>query len=196
MKTILITAFEPFGGSSVNTSAEVLERLPESIAGCRVIRALLPVVFGKAAEKALQTQAQYVFLLGEAGGRETVTPEIRARNLRSARIPDNEGNSPQAQAILPGGPDEYRTRIPVDSIVRQMLEEGFSVAVSEDAGTFVCNDTYYLVGMNSRVPVTFVHVPADPDHADVYAAAVKRFVEIAAGRDRDDKTGYASGNGG
>ncbi len=187
MKTILITAYEPFGGSHVNVSALVLDRLPESIAGCGVIRDVLPVVFGRAAEKVLKQQADYIFLMGEASGRKTVTPEKRAGNIRSARIPDNEGKQPRDQVILPEGPDEYRTRIPVGPIVRQMLGEGYSIAISEDAGTFVCNDTYYLVGVNSHIPVAFVHVPADPDGANLFAAAVRRFVEIAVSADAENR---------
>ena len=45
VKKILITAFEPFGGSTVNTSAAVLEKLPEEIGGAGVEKVLLPVVF-------------------------------------------------------------------------------------------------------------------------------------------------------
>ena len=82
MKKILITAFEPFGGSAVNTSAAVLEKLPEEIGGAGVEKALLPVVFGKAAEKALTCKADCIFLLGEAGGRTAVTPERRGRNRK------------------------------------------------------------------------------------------------------------------
>lgn len=36
MKTLLITAFEPFGGESENPSALALELLPETIGGIRL----------------------------------------------------------------------------------------------------------------------------------------------------------------
>ena len=97
MKKILITAFESFGGKTVNTSALVLGKLPDEIAGYRAEKVLLPVVFGKAAEKVLTYGADYILLLGEAGGRETVTPEIRGRNIREARIADNAGNVPSGK---------------------------------------------------------------------------------------------------
>ena len=44
---ILVTAFEPFGADDKNASLEVLKRLsaPE---GCELIKAVVPVVFGKA----------------------------------------------------------------------------------------------------------------------------------------------------
>ena len=175
---ILITAFEPFGGSLINTSAEVLRLLPDTIAGHPVRKLLLPVVFGKAAETALQFPADYIFLLGEAGGRKTVTPERRAKNLRDARIPDNEGNQPKKETILSHGPAEYRTALPLDKIAAGMRED--AIEISEDAGTFVCNDTFYLVGTGSSVPVEFIHIPAAPDQKKEYAETVKRFIELAA----------------
>ena len=103
-KQILITAFEPFGGAAVNTSAEVLRLLPDIIASCPVQKVLLPVVFGKAADQALQYPADFLFLLGEAGNRTMVTPELRAHNLRDARIPDNAANRPRQEKILYDGP--------------------------------------------------------------------------------------------
>ena len=174
---ILITAFEPFGGSLTNTSAEVLRLLPESIAGHQARKILLPVVFGRAAETALQYQADYIFLLGEAGGRNAVTPEKKAKNLRDARIPDNEGKQPKKETILPGGPAEYCTALPLEKIVAEMRDD--PIELSEDAGAFVCNDTFYLVGTGSSVPVEFIHMPAAPDRAEEYADILKRFIELA-----------------
>ena len=177
MKKILITAFEPFGGSAVNTSAAVLEKLPEEIGGAKVEKVLLPVVFGKAAEKALTYEADCIFLLGEAGGRTAVTPERRGRNERNARIPDNEGNKPEGEKILADGPEEYLTVFPVDAITEEMKAEGYGIEVSEDAGTYVCNDTFYLAGVKSAVPVQFIHVPAEREKARMYGEVVERFIE-------------------
>ena len=182
MKKILITAFEPFGKREVNASAAVLEQLPGEISGCAAEKVLLPVVFGKAAEKALRFPADYIFLLGEAGGRDTVTPEIRGVNLRDARIPDNEGNMPKADKILPDGPEEYRTAFPAEEAVRKMKAEGYRIEVSEDAGRYVCNDTFFLTGIRSRVPVAFIHVPADAERAGEYAGTVRRFIELCVGK--------------
>ncbi len=182
-KRILITAFEPFGGAAVNTSAEILRLLPDIIVGCPVQKALLPVVFGKAADQALQYPADIIFLLGEAGGRTMVTPELRARNLRDARIPDNAGNQPRQQKILNDGPETYETPLPVEKISRLMRQEGYPIEPSPDAGAFVCNDTFYLAGMRSRVPVSFIHVPARPEQAEEFARTVERVIELAVEAD-------------
>ena len=178
-KQILITAFEPFGGQRVNASAETLRLLPDRIAGLPVRKMLLPVVFGRAAEEALRTPADDIFLLGEAGGREKVTPELKARNLRDARIPDNAGSQPRQDPCLPGGPETYETPVPVKALCLQMQGEGFAVEPSADAGTYVCNDTFYLVGTASPAPVSFIHVPAQPERAAAFARTVTRLIELA-----------------
>ena len=177
--TILITAFEPFGGKERNTSAEVLRLLPERIGGCGIRKKVLPVAFGKAAERVLQEPADAVFMLGEAGGRCTVTPEIRAVNRREARIPDNEGNQPAGEKILPDGPAFYCTGVPIRRITKQMREEGHRIEASEDAGTYVCNDTFYLVGTRLQAPVSFIHCPAETEDVSACAETVRRFVETA-----------------
>ena len=171
----LVTAFEPFDSRETNASLEVLRNLPDRIGGRRIHRMMLPVVFGKAAEAVRGSWSQ-IFLLGKAG-RKTVTPETTARNLRQARIPDNEGNQPENARIRPEGLEEYRTVIPVEDIVASMQAEGYAIEVSNDAGAFVCNDTFYLVGTENQIPVSFIHVPVSlPDRA---AETVRRFIELA-----------------
>ncbi len=177
MREILITAFEPFDGKTENASFLVLRDLPERIGGYEVRKTVLPVVFGKAADLVKTNGYDFVFLLGEAG-RDRVTPETTARNLRSARIPDNEGNKPEHEIIMEGGPEQYRTPIQVQSIVAQMKDEGYLVELSDDAGTFVCNDTFYLVGTGNAIPVEFIHVPVTKPDTET----VRRFIELALDR--------------
>ncbi len=185
METILITAFEPFGGKTQNTSGEVLRLLPETVSGCCVKKMLLPVVFGRAAQQVLAEPADAVFLLGEAGGRDTITPEIQAVNLREARIPDNDGRQPHGEEICPDGPAFFRTRIPVRHIVSEMQKEGLPIRVSEDAGTYVCNDTFYTVGLHRRGPVDFIHIPAGAENPAACTETVLRFIESALSAEAD-----------
>ncbi len=179
IRKILVTAFEPFGGSQWNASGEVLSRLPDEINGIPADKLILPVTFEAAAQKVLAHPADCIFLLGEAGGRATVTPEIRARNCRNARIPDNAGRQPQNERILTDGPEEYRTQIPAEAIVRRMKSEGYPIEISEDAGSFVCNDTFFLTGISTQAPVEFIHVPAVHDKAQDFAGIVRKFMEEA-----------------
>ena len=54
MKKLLITGFEPFGGEDINPSWESVSRLPSEINGYSLTKLLIPVVFGKAAEKVIK----------------------------------------------------------------------------------------------------------------------------------------------
>lgn len=51
MKTLLITAFEPFGGESINPSALAMEQLPLQIGKLKLEKRLLEVTFSGATEK-------------------------------------------------------------------------------------------------------------------------------------------------
>ena len=95
---ILLTAFEPFGGDSINPAQEAVAHVPGEIAGTEIVRMSVPVVFGKAVE-AVRTamereQPDVVLCIGQAGGRFGLTPERVAINLDDAIIADNEGNRP------------------------------------------------------------------------------------------------------
>ena len=46
--TILVTAFEPFQGETVNATMEALALLPDAIGGHTLVKRILPVVFGQA----------------------------------------------------------------------------------------------------------------------------------------------------
>ena len=46
---ILVTAFEPFGGSARNSSLDTLRSLPDFIGGAEIVKAVLPVEYVGAA---------------------------------------------------------------------------------------------------------------------------------------------------
>ena len=163
-KKLLITGFEPFGGESVNPSWEAVKALPEMIGGWRLIRLCLPVEYGRAArlteEAAVQCGAGAVLCVGQAGGREAVTPELVAVNLREASLPDNAGFWPQAEPVDPQGPAAYFSTLPVWEMTRAIREAGIPARLSLSAGSFVCNDLLYsLLQRLPAVPCAFIHVP-------------------------------------
>ena len=103
MKKLLITGFEPFGGETINPSWKAVKALPDEINGYELTKICLPVVFGEAAEHLIRTADELVpdviLCIGQAGGRNAVTPELVAINLRHATIPDNGGNQPKDEQI-------------------------------------------------------------------------------------------------
>jgi pyroglutamyl-peptidase len=165
---ILLTAFGPFGGESVNPAEKAVELVPATIKGVQISKIEVPVVFGKAIEttyKAMKEQQPDVVLcIGQAGGRFAVTPERVGINIRNARIPDNEGNQPFGQPIFADGPDGYFSLLPINEMVEAIKKAGVPAEVSDTAGTYVCNDLMYgvLYHIHHEFPKMkggFMHVP-------------------------------------
>ena len=166
MKKLLITGFEPFGGESVNPSWEAVCRLPSEIGGYELEKLLLPVVFGKAAEetmkKAEEISPEAIICIGQAGGRDAITPELVGINLRYASIPDNNGCQPKDEPIISGGENACFSTLPVRKIAEAINAAGVPSRVSYSAGAYVCNDLLYTLlahYKNTDVKVGFIHVP-------------------------------------
>lgn len=166
MKKLLITGFEPFGGETVNPSWEAVDRLPAEIGGYTLTKLRLPVVFGEAANAVLraaeEVDCDVILCIGQAGGRQAITPELVGINLRHASIPDNKGNRPKDQPILPQGDVAYFSTLPVRQMADAISNEGIPSQVSYSAGAYVCNDLLYTLlahFQGSGTRVGFIHIP-------------------------------------
>ena len=173
MKTLLITGFDPFGGAAINPAWEAVSRLPDTIGYFQLHKLQISTVFGKAAEqvlsKAEQISPDVILCVGQAGGRSAVTPERIAVNIRDTRmgkIPDNAGNLPEGEFVVADGPAAYFSTVPVNEMAQAIRDAQIPGAVSNTAGTFVCNDTLYLIlhqYAETGVRVGFIHVPYLPE---------------------------------
>ena len=172
MKRLLITGFDPFGGADINPSWEAVKCLPEQIGDWQLTKLEIPTVFVLAAQTVLDVaqdlQPDAIICVGQAGGRDAVTPEAFGANLRHARIADNAGNQPLAQPIEQGAPATYASTLLVRDMVRAVRQEGLPCRLSYSAGRFVCNDVLYTLlhyyrGTDTKVG--FVHVPFLPEQA-------------------------------
>ena len=170
MKKLLITGFEPFGNCPKNPSWMAVEALPEQVGEYSLKKLSLPTVFGKAGETVLEAakawEPDVILCIGQAGGRDAVTPERIAVNIRDARIPDNAGNQPVGEFVVKEGPAAYFATVPVLEMAGAMEKRGIPATVSNSAGAFVCNDTFYgllhaYAGTKTRVG--FIHVPNIPE---------------------------------
>jgi pyroglutamyl-peptidase len=172
-QVLLITGFDPFGGATVNPSWEAVAKLPERIGNWMLCKLQIPTVFGLAAqtvlEKAQKVNPAAILCLGVAAGRSAVTPERIGINVRTARIPDNQGNQPKDLPVIPHGPDGLFSTMPVSAMAAAIEETGLPGAVSNTAGTFVCNDVLYTLLHHyhgTGVKVGFLHVPQLPEQGD------------------------------
>ena len=162
--SILVTAFEPFGGDALNASQEILNALPATLGGVRLEKRLLPVTFFAASVIAVEAAAALrpdaIVCLGQAGGRDAVTPERVAVNLMDAKIPDNDGFQPVDQPVIPNAPAAYFSPLPVKAMVDHMQGVGVPARLSDSAGSYVCNALMFAMLHRMReIPCGFIHVP-------------------------------------
>jgi pyroglutamyl-peptidase len=171
---VLVTGFEPFGGSVVNPSARLVQELAASPpAGVDLETAVLPVAYARSGDALLEalrsTSPDVVVCFGQADGRTGISVERFAHNLDSAEPVDNDGVSYGAE-IDPDGPVAYRSTLPVAEIVAALRAEGIPASESRDAGGFLCNRVFYVLmrALAEERPQArggFVHVPLLPEQA-------------------------------
>jgi pyroglutamyl-peptidase len=169
MKNLLLTAFEPFAGETINPSFEVAKAIQNlNFASAEVQTLLLPVDRFQAIELALQRireeKPDLVMLLGEGSRRFRINPERVAINVDDFRIPDNTGNQPKGEAIVAGAPVGYFSTLPIYAIAESLIEANIPAAISNTAGTYLCNRLFYSVMNfiaveNLSIKAGFIHLP-------------------------------------
>ncbi|HIY24825.1 MAG TPA: pyroglutamyl-peptidase I [Candidatus Brachybacterium merdigallinarum] len=196
---VLLSGFEPFGGEESNPSWEAVRAAAPRLCerGIEAVALELPVVFERAGQALLAAVREHrpslVLATGLAAGRTAITPERVAINIRDARIPDSSGAQPVDEPVVPGGPVGLFSTLPIKVMVAAARDVGVPAAVSQTAGTYVCNDVFYalqhaldgdpeLAGFRGG----FVHVPtADVIAVDRAAEALVAMIERALGTTAD-----------
>ena len=187
MTRILVTGFGPFDGQAVNASSLAVESRASRWTGpvVLVVREL-PVSFRGARQHLrvaiAETEPDLVVCVGEAGGRAAVGVERVAVNVIDARIPDIDGSAPVDVPVIAGAPAAFFSTLPVKACAAAVRDVGVPVEVSNTAGLYVCNATFYalqhLLAARPGVRSGFVHVPRTPAQVDPGAPAMD--VEDAA----------------
>ena len=208
---LLVTAFEPFNGGTINPSQLVLEQL-EAPSGMELIKVLLPVEFQKTTNILKRLLREHcpdvVISLGQAGNRPEICVERVAVNLDCVRssdgtkeVADNSGDKPVDVPVAADGPVAYFSTLQVWELVAAIKAQKVAAAASYSAGTYVCNHVMYTVLheaalMYPEMKAGFIHVPFLPEQMQGrtrgYAmelesmvkgiqAVINYFVECAAG---------------
>lgn len=165
-KSLLITAFEPFGAWQTNSSAlclqQLLGQLPPAF---EVSTRIYPVDFNEVHHRLaedLEDGFDFAIHLGQAHQTGRIRLESIAINVGA--LPDQSPGD--VRALLPGGPVAYQTDLPLTAWASQLLQAGIPAYVSYHAGTFLCNATFYwsqLFIAERGLPTRscFVHLPLD-----------------------------------
>ena len=173
---LLLTGFEPFGEETVNPSWEVAQAIDaQSPAAVELTALELPVRGGVALDRLVPAFEQGAaggpfdawLGLGQAGGRPQLSVERVGINLLVQR--DGATAALEERALVDGGPAAYFSRLPVRELAAHMAARGAPTAVSNSAGTYVCNEVAYVMqhhlagaGGGRDVPGGFIHLPYLP----------------------------------
>ena len=187
---ILLTAFDPFGGASINPALEAVKLVADRLPGVEIVKTEVPTVFGLSIQTVTEAmdreRPDAVLCIGQAGGRPDLTPERIAINVDDARIPDNQGNQVLDVPVVEGGPAAYFSTLPVKAMVAAIREAGLPASLSNTAGTFVCNHLMYGVLHHAathcpQVRAGFMHVPFVPSQVTGRPAPSMAVTDIARG---------------
>jgi len=166
---ILITTFDPYDQAPLNNSEKVaallLDRFRNHIA-VDVKICSLKTVFDKSffqledCMKSMKSKPHLILGLGEVNC--SLKLETIARNKDKTFGPDNEGIERNNSSIISSGPVAIGLRYPLPKMYCSLApKERSSVVVSNNAGSFVCNNLMYQVSYYyPETSFGFIHVPA------------------------------------
>jgi pyroglutamyl-peptidase len=169
---VLLTGFEPFGGSYVNPSNEACRRLEgEVFNGYRVVVETIPLRYDEMKPKLVEAIEKHgpsaIICTGQSGA-STINLERVAINVADARIPYNCGAQPTDKPIVDGGPAAYFTKLPLRRLLEALKAASIPATISNSAGTFGCNHIFYelmhrIDETGRDIPAGFIHVPPLPE---------------------------------
>lgn len=170
MKSLLLTAFDPFAHYTMNPSWEVVQALPETINNYHIHKLRLPNIFGLAPrlllKEAQRVQPDVILMTGMNSGTTKIDINLAALNIKDALIEDNMGRKPWNEPILADAPAAYFATIPVHEIVRSLRAQKLPVQLEFASGGYVCNEIFYRAAhayAGTTTKVGFVHVSLLPE---------------------------------
>lgn len=165
----LVTGFEPFGGDSVNPSADLALGLNGTItASFQIVGRVLPVDYRASVEVLRdwlrEIRPAVVICTGLAASAQRIRIERTAHNEDDSPFPDNAGEVRDSRRIL-NGPETLAATLPVNEIVRECVSRHIPAEISDDAGRYVCNHVFYsllheLTQQTPKITAGFIHVPS------------------------------------
>jgi pyroglutamyl-peptidase len=169
MRTLL-TGFGPFGGVVNNPSSRIVAYFARAGApGHDLTTRVLPVSYARAEReiRALLRAGRFdsALLLGVAGRETHLRLEQIGRWAPAHRL-DGDGLPPPNMERPPGALEFYSTPVALGLLMNHLLASGLPARVSDDAGSYVCNHTYYaalqtIAAEELPTRCLFLHVPAD-----------------------------------
>ena len=169
--TVLLTGFGPFPGAPFNPTGplalELARRRHPAFADVRRLAHVFSVSYD-AIDRDLpallaKERPDALIMFGLAVRTKHVRIETRARNALTRTLPDVEGHVPLSGTILPRGPAALPLRTPAQRLLVAARSAGLPVAISHDAGHYLCNYLCWRAAEAARKGrpriTSFIHVP-------------------------------------
>jgi pyroglutamyl-peptidase len=170
--TILLTGFGPFPGAPFNPTGPLVTQLARHRNGGRRHARRIAHVFATSyaavdrelPELLARERPDLLIMFGLAPRSRHIRIETRARNALTGTVVDASGHLPALRMIAPGGQATLSLRVPAHRLVAAVRRAGIPVALSRDAGAYLCNYLCWRAGEavardGFACQVAFVHVP-------------------------------------
>ena len=168
---LLVTGFGPFPGAPINPTEALIAELkadPGPVSGkADLMLEVLPVEYEAVPQRlaaiAEGFSADIAVHFGLSEKATGFALERLARNEIAAGRPDNAGRLLDASCIVEDG-EHLPTSLPAEEIFAALKNADLPVAMSDDAGGYLCNYLFYLscghhCGAFTPEMVGFIHVP-------------------------------------
>jgi pyroglutamyl-peptidase len=183
---ILVTGFGSYADQTNNPSEIIALALNgRRLADHTVTGVALPVAtssVGPALATAIDdARPSLVVALGLSPGRTAPALERVAINVRDFPFPDVDGAQPVDEPVIADGPDAYLATLPVKAILSAWRAAAVPGYVSNTAGTYVCNQVFYLLSHRARqdgLRAGFIHLPALPTSDTAMVPAPSMSLEL------------------
>ena len=164
---LVVTGFEPFSDFKRNTSQQVVELISEGVFDFKVSTSILSVdeMGSREISDRIERGEKFdtVLHLGFSENANEILLERYARNNYQMKIKDNSGRLVSSGRISPGK-EILETKVP-RNFIENYLGEFSRIRWNEEAGGFVCNETYFrslLASSEMLQPIVlFIHLPCE-----------------------------------
>ena len=164
---LVVTGFEPFSDFKRNISQQVVALISEGLFAFDISTSILSVDEMGSREISDRIERgeklDVVLHLGFSENANEILLERYARNNFQMKIKDNSGRLVSSGRISPGK-EILETKVP-RNFIENYLGEFSRIRWNEEAGGFVCNETYFrslLASSEMLQPIVlFIHLPCE-----------------------------------
>ncbi|MBT4920978.1 MAG: NUDIX domain-containing protein [Euryarchaeota archaeon] len=183
MVRILVTGFEPFGDHKTNISMDILENVPEiltisdpwqnyrdkKLSNQQIFVEKMVLTVDQNGSNAIAKRLEQgevwdaIIHLGLCDSCDQIRLETTAKNVLDMRISDNSGRMVKDSKL--GDSDILAN----DALIQRLSYPPIKyITKSNDAGSFICNETYYQTllalstkHLQNRIQCCFIHLPSE-----------------------------------